>query len=139
MTAQIELFDHTADLGVRVRAATFEELIAGAAAGLYATIGVLAPGADAGVRVFEYDTSEMAVRVRDFLADLLHVFECEGLYARTIAVQQSGPARLVVEAVLAAVDASASQFDREVKAVTYHELALARSAGGFEFTCIVDI
>jgi SHS2 domain-containing protein len=43
MEATYELFEHTADLGVRVRAANLPDLLAPATAGLYACIGTLVP------------------------------------------------------------------------------------------------
>ena len=48
--AGFELFDHTADVGIRVWAATMPELVRPAGAGLYTAIGELAPGdaADSG-------------------------------------------------------------------------------------------
>ena len=43
MEPSFELFDHTADIGIRARAATLPELATVAGQGLYAVIGDLVP------------------------------------------------------------------------------------------------
>ena len=47
--------------------------------------------------------------------------------------------RLVATARVAPVDEERSAYHREVKAVTYHELALRKVPGGYEAVYIVDI
>lgn len=138
MKAHFELFDHTADLGVRVRAGTLEDLVAPAVAGLYAAIGRLERAAIGQVRTFAFRGNDPAVLLRDLLAELLYLFESERLMAVDPTVEAFDAHELRVRAGLAAVG-DGSTCDREVKAVTYHELALRPIAGGFEATYIVDI
>jgi SHS2 domain-containing protein len=47
--------------------------------------------------------------------------------------------RLAARAATAAVDHERSDFAHEVKAITYHELEVRRTADGFEARVIVDI
>jgi SHS2 domain-containing protein len=138
MEAGYELFDHTADLGVRVRAPLQEWLIAPAIEGLYAAIGGLAAAPPRQVRTLEFAGDDAAVLLRDLLAEVLYLFERERLMVVGTAVEIFSNARLRVEVDLAEVPADA-RFDREVKAVTYHDLRLEQIADGFEAEYIVDI
>jgi len=75
-----EHFDHTADLGLRVRAATLEDLLADAARGLLA-MHVANPEA---VRPLQTRTIELAADdpsylLFDWLSELLYAFESEKL------------------------------------------------------------
>jgi SHS2 domain-containing protein len=134
-----ELFDHTADIGIRVFAPTMDGLIAPAALGLYAVIGELATN-PTGRRVsLHYEGNDEAALLRDFLADLLLRFETNHQIVSEPRVQRFDAKRLELDAALADMDNDECQFDREVKAVTYHELAIRRTPTGFEATLIVDI
>lgn len=139
MDASFELFEHTADLGIRARAATPAELIAPATAGLYAAMGNFAPQQGRIERVFEFAGDEPAVLIRDYLAELLYLVEehrCIVACVRNVDLS-SGKLRVVAET--AAIDLERSELAREVKAVTYHDLELRTLPGGVEVAIIVDI
>jgi len=139
MEASYELFDHTADMGVRVHAPTMEGLIMPAVDGLYATIGELSASNQAMDLRFDESGEDRAILLRDFLSRVLLVFERDHRRLTEIEQVVFTDCRLMVEAVTAPVDFERSVFHREVKAVTYHELDIRQMAGGFEATFIVDI
>ncbi len=139
MEPSYELFDHTADMGVRVWAETLSGLIKPAAEGLYATIGELAAGVDATHLHFDQSGEDRAVLLRDFLSHLLLLFERDHRRLTDLDDVVFSDCRLMVDAATGLVDAERSVFHREVKAVTYHELEIREIAGGFEATFIVDI
>lgn len=135
-----EFFDHTADLGVRVRAPSQPALIAPAIHGLYAAIGELVAAAGEAQPIrFSFETSEPSLLLRDLLAEVLHIFECDRQIVTDPDVSEFSETRLTVAARLRPIDADRSRFLREVKAVTYHELAIRKTAEGCEATFIVDI
>ena len=134
-----EFFDHTADMGIRVRAGTLEQLLFPAAQGLYAAIGEIATTGEVSALPFELDGDDAAVLLRDFLTELLILFEREARKAVAIDVTAFDDKTLHVIAATAAVDAERSVFHREVKAITYHELSIRTVPGGYEATFIVDI
>ncbi len=142
MEPAYELFDHTADLGVRVTAATLPELVPPAVAGLYATLGHIVPQpAPAPADDFAFDATgdDPAVLLRDLLAELLHHFDTRRRVLMDIAVGEFSGVRLAVTGRLRPLDPEQSAPAREVKAVTYHALAVRPVAGGYEATFIVDI
>ncbi len=135
-----ELFDHTADLGIRVRAASRDAVVPAAVAGLYAAIGdVSAAAEDAGRPLrLEFAGGDGPELLRDLLAEVLRRFESEAAVLSDVAVECFEENRLVVRARRHALS-PASTPSREVKAVTYHDLALQPTPAGWEFCCIVDI
>ena len=139
MKSRYELFDHTADVGVRVVAATLPLLVRPAIDGLYAVIGELVP-ADT-VTTLRYDASddEPALLLRDYLAELLGLFETQQQMVVSTNVEHFDATHLVVAGEVANIDPARSALEREVKAVTYHELSVRRRPGGYEATFIVDI
>ncbi|MGE0479077.1 MAG: archease [Phycisphaerae bacterium] len=136
-----ELFEHTADLGVRVVAPTLAGLVGPAVAGLYATIGELRADATAPVEPWRLALrgDEPALMLRDLLSELLSRFERDAAIATDVVVERFELDELACRAVLRPIDAEASDLCREVKAVTYHELEIRALADGFEATFIVDI
>ena len=134
-----ELFDHTADIGIRAVAPTRVGLSRPASEGLYACIGELVAGGETATREFDLNGTDAPTLLRDYLTELLILFEREQKIATSADVLEFTDTRLHVRATTQAVDAERSVFYREVKAITYHALAIREIEGGFEATVIVDI
>jgi SHS2 domain-containing protein len=134
-----ELFDHTADLGVRIWAPSLPDLVRPATDGFYATIGEVVAGGSGHARTFEFSGDEPALLLRDYLTELLHLLEHDHARFTPNTVRDFSGQRLVVLGQTATINETASVFEREVKAVTYHELAIRAVTGGYEATYIVDI
>lgn len=140
MAGSFELFDHTADMGIRVRAETMEGLLWPAAAGLYAAFGELtANQVSATALRFDEQGRYEAVLLRDFLTELLILFEREHKILTSIESVSFGGGRLAVTGMARDVDVERSVYCREVKAITYHDLGIVKVDGGYEATLIVDI
>ncbi len=142
MQPHFEIFDHTADMGIRVVASSLPELIAAAAGGLYSLIGELTLKPEMkheSIRFESGDESDAAYLLRDFLDKLLFEFECHDRVASFYFVQEFTSKRLLVDIGWKLVDPDRSIYHREVKAITYHELAIKEIPGGYEATVIVDI
>lgn len=139
--AGYELFDHTADLGVRVWAPSLPELIAPATAGFYATIGeVLAVRSAAGEPwACTFHTADAAYLLHDYLTELLVELEAQRRCVVDIVCDTFTNHTLRVRGRAVPYNAARSQFEREVKAVTYHELSVQPTAAGYEARYIVDI
>jgi SHS2 domain-containing protein len=138
MQPGFELFDHTADIGIRVFAPSLSGLIEPASRGLYAVIVDLAP--EGVVQEYSFDATgdDPALLLRDYLTELLLLFERD----QCLVVPTEGElttVRLSVRGRRSRVDETKSVYYREVKAITYHELALRQVPGGYEATLIVDI
>ena len=130
-------------MGIRARAATLPELATVAGDGLYAVIGDLVPAhGDAGEPrklKIELHHADTAVLLRDYLDELLVLFDRDHRIVTVANVSAFGEGRLVAMLATALVDHERSDYHHEVKAITYHELDIRQIPGGFEANVIVDI
>jgi SHS2 domain-containing protein len=139
MEARYSFFDHTADLGICVFAPTVEGLIRPATDALYAAIGELAACGPPETLKLEVCEEDGPALLRAYLAELLRLFEtCNWMVTQPV-VGEYTATHLRVSAQALHIDTGASIYYREVKAITYHELAIREVPGGYEATVIVDI
>jgi SHS2 domain-containing protein len=134
-----EFFEHTADLGLRVRAGDLNELFRDAARGLFAMIAEESPGDEPAVgRRFEIAGRRRDHLLLDWLNELLFVFETERLLLRDFEVEVSAQG-LVASALARPMDLTRDRMHHEVKAITYHGLRVEASDRGWLAEVIVDI
>lgn len=134
-----EFFDHTADLGLRVRAADLDSLFTQAAECLYAAmledVTSVQPSME---RTISITGSDREFLLFDWLRDLLLITEEDHIVFARFSVRVSDHG-LEGTAWGEAFDSGRHQFAREVKAITYHELKVAQTADGWLAEVIVDI
>jgi SHS2 domain-containing protein len=134
-----ELFDHTADLGLRVTAATLDELFVDAARGLFAMIVERPDAIEPRVEVkFDIPDEDRAFLLFDWLRALLTKSEIDGVVFGefTVTVRDNG---LTATARGEPLDPAKHGLGREVKAITYHELMVEKRDGVWFAEVIVDI
>ena len=139
MEPSYEIFDHTADMGMRVVAPTMSDLLAPAMDGLYAMIGELATAGSATTLDIELTGDDPSIMLRDFLDELLVLFDRDKRIAVALDVAAFTPDRLHVAVQSRAIDEDRCVLLREVKAITYHALDIVNVPDGFQATVIVDI
>lgn len=139
MATMHELFEHTADLGLRVTAADLNALFAEAAECLFSAVvedvASIRPTTPAAIELVGDDREFLLF---DWLRELLMRFEMEQvLFGRfDVQVRADGLAATVWGEPL---DRSRHQLSREVKAITYHELKVVETPAGWLAEVIVDI
>ncbi len=135
----IEFFEHTADLGLRVRAADLDGLFAEAARALFSAIvedlGTVVASQRVEVRIPGEDREFLLF---DWLRTLLYRFDAEHLLFSRFEVKV-GDAGLEGAAWGEPMDPSRHEPNHEVKAITYHGLKVERTADGWVAEVIVDI
>jgi SHS2 domain-containing protein len=134
-----ELFEHTADLGLRVRANTLEDLLAEAARGLLAML-VANPDAVRPVqsRTILLTADDPSYLLFDWLTELLYAFETDKLLFTEFEMQIQGN-QLTATCRGEPMDPSRHEMEHEVKAITYHALNVHQAADGWTAEVIVDI
>lgn len=134
-----ETFDHTADLGLRIRAGDLNGLFADAARALISVL-IVNPQS---IRVSQ--EKQIAIQgddceflLFDFLNELLYSFETEKLLFAEFDVHVDGTG---LNAICGGepLDTGRHRLDHEVKAITYHELKIRRDGDGWLAEVIVDI
>ena len=134
-----ETFDHTADLGLRIRAADLNTLFAEAGQALLATlvedIAAVAPARKLDVNIAGTDREYLLF---DWLKELLYRFDAEHmLFSRfEVRIDDNG---LHGSAWGEPLDRARHELAHEVKAITYHGLRVERTADGWLAEVIVDI
>jgi SHS2 domain-containing protein len=134
-----ETFEHTADIGIRVRATELNGLFEDAARGLFAVL-VANPDAVRPVQEvsFRIEAQRLDDLLFDWLAELLFVFETRRLLLGEFHVEVQGD-RLEATARGEPIDPQRHQLDMEVKAITYHGLKVERDGDGWLAEVIVDL
>ena len=134
-----EFFEHTADLGLRIRAPKLETLFAEAGEALFAAIvedlRTVEPRQQIEVRLAADDRDYLFF---DWLKELLYHFDAEHLLLSRFEVRLSD-AGLHGKAWGEPLDRSRHALAHEVKAITYHGLRLEQTPDGWLAEVIVDI
>jgi SHS2 domain-containing protein len=134
-----ETFEHTADLGLRVRAPDLDALFAEAAACLFSAVAEdlasVRPLQRIDLRIGGADREYLLF---DWLRELLYRFDSQHLlFSRFEA--RVGEAGLEGSAWGEPLDPARHALAHEVKAITYHGLKVERTADGWLAEVIVDI
>jgi len=134
-----ELFEHTADLGLRATAGDLDTLFVEAGIALFTAIvddiDTVQPRIEATVTL---DGQDLDYLMFDWLRHLLNLFESDKWLFRTFEVQR-------IESGLTAIafgepfEPTRHTLSHEVKAITYHELKVEQTAEGWLTEVIVDI
>src|SRR5690242_15546617 len=134
-----ETFDHTADLGLRIRAADLNTLFAEAGQALFATVvedlDTVAPFRKLDVTISGDDREYL---LYDWLRELLYRFDAEHLLLSHFEVKVSADG-LRGSAWGEPLDPARHELSHEVKAITYHGLRVEPEGDGWLAEVIVDI
>src|SRR4051794_17194470 len=135
----IEFFEHTADLGLRVRAADLDDLFAEAARALFSAVvedlGTVVASQRLELRIAGADKEFLLF---DWLKTLLYHFDAEHLLFSRFEVRLADGG-LTGKAWGEPLDRARHELSHEVKAITYHGLRVGQTADGWEAEVIVDI
>ncbi len=134
-----EPFEHTADIGLRVRGETLPALYENAAAGLMDTmVGLdrIAAKAEQTVHVEANDLEELMV---NWLGELLYLFEVEGLVFGELKITNLAPDHLVATVRGESFDPERHPVAADIKAVTYHQLKVEQAGGEWRVSIVFDV
>lgn len=140
------LFNHTADLGIDVFGKTQAELFSHAALALFDLMIETADIQTAQCRESESSCLSMVIRGADrtdlfvnFLREMLYLFTGEGLVLTACRIVRSRPKLLRAEIKAGPYDDRIHRVKTEIKAVTYHQAAVAKTAAGWRGRIIFDV
>ena len=134
-----QIIDHTADLGIIVKGPDVKQLFIHAA---QAMTDLMVEGdirdkiAIRDVLVEGEDFPDLMVR---WLGEILYLFVGENLIVNLIEVKSISPIQLKSTLTLARFEPEHHQILREIKAVTYHQIAVDKRDDGWEARVIFDI
>ncbi len=134
-----QIIDHTADLGIIVKGPDVKSLFIFAAQAMTDLIvkgDIRDRTAIKDVLVEGEDFQDLMVR---WLGEILYLFEGENLILNSTEIKSIGPMRLQATLTLASFEPKRHEVQREIKAVTYHQISVNRSDDGWEARVIFDI
>jgi SHS2 domain-containing protein len=137
-----EIFDHTADLGIRIRADELDELFADAGRGLFSLLvtnpDLVQPEEEATFRLRAGNLEEL---LHDWLSELLYTFYAKRLVLADFRVHVSRGAapELTATASSEPTNPDRHEIGAEVKAITWHGLKVEELLDGWEAEVIVDL
>ena len=139
MAKHCETFDHTADMGLAAEADTLAELFEALAEGLADVIcprGQVAAVEVRDVRVAAGDVEALAV---DFLCEVMAAVQ-EGRFAvASVRVERIDETAVAARLAGEPYDPARHELSTEVKAVTYHQLKIAREGARWTGRVILDL
>ncbi len=130
MAKHCETFEHPADLGLAARADTLAELFEALGEGLADQIcprRAVAARERKKLLARSEDVESLAV---EFLGELLGLFHLEKFLARQVRVERISESAVRAEVTGERYDPARHELGPEIKAVTYHQLEVARRPGG---------
>jgi len=132
-------FEHPADLGLCAEGDSLAALLEALGEGMYRQIcdgrGVVA-ARTVTVEVASDDLESLAV---DFLSDLLRLFHLERFLLASLRVTACDETSASATATGEAYDPVRHELGAEIKAVTYHQIKIAREEGRWVGRVILDV
>jgi len=134
-----ETFEHTADVGLRARAAPLDDLFADIARAMFSVL-VAHPAAIRPVEELSLQLSgdRLDDLLFDWLAELLYRFETRRLLLAEFEVRVND-AGLSATVRGEPIDRARHELDVEIKAITYHGLRVEQNNDGWLAEVIVDL
>lgn len=135
---EFEEIEHTADVGLRVHGKDLPELFVNAARGMWTLI---VPDIDSiepvVTREIELEAMDLEVLLVDWLSELLYLHETEHEAYTQFSVHDISLAHLRAEARGAPVNGHTLR--KHIKAVTFNDLVIEKTAEGFSATIVFDV
>ncbi|MDD4909608.1 MAG: archease [Candidatus Omnitrophica bacterium] len=135
-----EFIEHTADIGIRVRGGSLEDLFKNAALAMFEIIAERKKSAPQSakkhlkIKQTADTTDELFI---NWLSELLSLSSAKGLIFSDLKIEKMDETGL--RATAAGEDSGNYRFNREIKAVTYHGFKLEQGPSGWQAEVIFDV
>lgn len=130
--------EHTADVRMEVRGATWEELFLHAAEGFTSILGSGARIVEDAVLDVDLEAEELEELLVNLLRELLYQHETRGFLLSGVQVWELRPKRLKAR-LTGGIRCSDDERDMEIKGVTYHAISVEKTASGYSAKIVFDI
>jgi SHS2 domain-containing protein len=133
------LLSHTADLGIIVKGNSCEELFRNAGLSLM-DLMILYKSPGSGVKTtISINGNDLPDLMVKWLSELLYLFEGERLVTTEIHVNSISPNNISSAIETVELDSRHHEVLREIKAVTYHQIAVIEEKGIWQARVIFDL
>lgn len=133
-----QVIEHTADMGIEVRADSREELFVQAARGLREILSAttVTGGAERTIEIEGGDVPELLVK---WLNEILFLLETERFFPIDFVIEEVTDDHLRGRIRGEPFDPERHSIEREIKAVTYHQLRVEKQDGLWQARIFVDL
>jgi SHS2 domain-containing protein len=139
VSKKYEFIEHTADLGLKAYGASIEELFVNAAEGFFDVIVSPKSVEEREERVIEVEAEALDELMVSWLSELLYIHDTEKLVFKCFEVKRLKGNQVEAIARGELLDPARHEIKTGIKAVTYHQLYVEESEGGWETQVIFDI
>jgi SHS2 domain-containing protein len=140
---QYEYLEHTADIKFLAYGKTLEEVFENAALAMFNVIIDTSKVSGETVREIFLKSPDPESLLVDWLSELLYLFEVEEIIFRKFHVKQireeGSEYSIIAQASGEGFDSKGLPFETEIKAVTYNQLEIKKTDGGWKAQVVVDI
>ena len=138
MSADYEIIEHTADVGIRAWAESLESLFLQTTLGLLDIAGAWRPGSEGTEVPIAVEAPDLGGLLVDWLGEVLYLQEARDALIGDVVVDLVGEGRASGRITLAPREGESVE-GTAVKAITYHQLSVGPAGGGFEARVFVDV
>jgi len=139
MARQCTTFDHTADVGLAARADTLAELFQALAEGLADVICPREQVRAIAERIISVSAEDVEALAVDFLWKVMDTIQVDHQMVAAVEVRQIDQTHVKAALMCEEYDPARHEILTEVKAVTYHELKIAREGSACTGRVILDL
>lgn len=133
------LLEHTADMGIEASGETLEELFAQAAYGLLEIIAGNPEALCREEKIVSVEGGDAEELLVNWLNEILYLFEIKRFFPFDFEIEEVRGNRVLARVRGEAFDPQRHPVEREVKAVTYHQLLVEKTNGLWHARVYVDL
>ncbi|MGH2750508.1 MAG: archease [Actinomycetota bacterium] len=135
-----EILEHTADIGLRAHGTRVEDLFEQATRGLCDIAGIWQPDRSGACELIDItvEARDREGLLVDWLSEVLYVHDARNAALSSVQLSEVGDERAVGRILIEPLGVEA-ETAIQIKAVTYHQLAVRKSSSGWSATVFFDI
>ena len=133
------LFDHTADLGIKIRGSDLKNLFEEAGRALMELMVRGEPSEKTSSKTISVSSGDLADLMVRWLGEILYLLEGESLVVTSIHIDSVSSFRLEATLETVPLDPNIHEILREIKAVTYHQIEVAEKGDHWQARVIFDL
>ena len=138
--ARFEILEHTADVGIRAHAVDLPGVFEATTLGLLDIIGTWAPRRKETEHVdVDIEADDVGALLVDWLGEIVYVGDSRDAVVTSLEMTEVTESRAKGRVGIAPRDEAAYQGGTQVKAITYHRLAVEQADDGWSATVYVDV
>lgn len=138
--ARFEILEHTADVGIRAEAVDLSGVFEQATLGLLDIVGTWAPGREPDEEVeVDLEADDLGALLVDWLGEVLYLGDSRDAVVTSLDLTEVTSHRAAGKLGMAPREDAAYEGGTQVKAITYHRLAVEETEDGWTATVYVDV